>query len=52
MDWDKYHRAPVSVEFKVRRQATLILLKGEGEVGRLVAETSQALIKGLLDKVL
>lgn len=52
VDWDKYRRAPISKQFKVRRQATLVMLKADGEVGRLVAATSEASIKALLDKAL
>ncbi len=52
VDWDKYSRAPVSKQHKVFGRTTLVMLKGEGEIGRLYSETSEARIKGLLDKAL
>ena len=35
---------------KIPRRSTLLLLKGDKELDRIVAETSEARIKSLLDK--
>lgn len=50
MDWDTYRDAPIAKRYKVPYQSTLVMLKSSGEVGRLLAQTSKAKIKGLLDK--
>ena len=52
VDWDKYRGSPLAKAHKVGRQSTLVLLTAQGEAGRLVAQTSEAAIKGLLDKAL
>lgn len=52
VDWDKHRQSPISRDLKVRYQSTLVMLKGDGEAGRLVAQTGEAKIKGLLDKAL
>ena len=52
VDWDKYRRAPIALKLKVFRQSTLVMLKGDGEIGRLVAATGEVAIKDLLDKAL
>ena len=49
VDWDDHRGSPITKRMKVPRQSTLIMLTGEGEVGRLVAQTSKAAIQGLLD---
>ena len=49
VDWDEHSRAPVSRSLRVRRQSTLVMLTKQGEAGRLVAQTSDAAIRGLLD---
>ena len=49
-DWDAHSNSPVSRNLKITRQSTLVMLTGNGEVGRLVAQTSTSAIKGLLDK--
>ncbi|MBT4687928.1 MAG: hypothetical protein HOB72_07550 [Rhodospirillaceae bacterium] len=52
VDWDLHRRAPISKQLKIWRQSSLVLLKGDSELGRLVAQTSTASIQGLLDKAL
>ncbi len=52
VDYMKYRGSPLSKQHKVRYQSTLVLLNSEGEIGRVVAQTSEAVIKGLLDKAL
>ncbi|MEM9583893.1 MAG: thioredoxin family protein [Pseudomonadota bacterium] len=50
VDWDKYGRAPVARDRKIPRRSTLIVLKGNKELGRIVAGTRRADIKALMDK--
>ena len=50
VDWDTYKSHEVTTDRGVPRRSTLILLRGEEELGRLVAGTSQSQIKGLMDK--
>ena len=52
VDWDKFSSAPVSKERKIPRRSTLLVLKGDNELGRIVARTDEAQIKALLDKAL
>ena len=52
MDWDKYSKAPIAKKYKVPYQSTLVMISGTGEIGRVVAQTSKKMIKGLLDKAL
>lgn len=50
VDWDDYGDAPVSRERKIPRRSTLLVLRGEAELGRVVAGTSEEEIKALMDK--
>ena len=50
VDWDVYSNAPISKKYKIPRRSTLIVLKGDKELGRIVAGTSKTKIKALLDK--
>lgn len=52
VDWDKFGNAPVAVDRNIPRRSTLIALKGGAELGRIVAGTSKADIKSLMDKAL
>lgn len=52
VDWDTYSRHSVTTSRKIPRRSTLVLIKDGQEVGRLVAVTSEAAIKALLDKAL
>ncbi|WP_299694155.1 thioredoxin family protein [uncultured Tateyamaria sp.] len=52
VDWDDYRRHEVATSRNVPRRSTLILLRGEEELGRIVAGTSESQIKGLLDLAL
>ncbi|MEO0342710.1 MAG: thioredoxin family protein [Pseudomonadota bacterium] len=49
VNWDIYRTADITRDLKVPRRSTLVLLKGQDELGRLVAQTSTDRIKGLLD---
>ncbi|MFN7222948.1 MAG: hypothetical protein ACK4MS_02895 [Paracoccaceae bacterium] len=52
MDWDEYGKGKLSKSLKIPRRSTLVALKGQAELGRIVAGTSKADIKVLLDKAL
>lgn len=52
VDWDDYGNAPVARDRNIPRRSTLIALKGNAELGRIVAGTSQRDIKALMDKAL
>lgn len=52
VDWDEYQRHAVTRSRGVPRRSTLLLLRGDEELGRLVAETREASIKALLDLAL
>jgi thiol-disulfide isomerase/thioredoxin len=52
VDWDDFGRAPVARDRNIPRRSTLIVLKGDKELGRIVAGTSRADIKALMDKAL
>jgi thiol-disulfide isomerase/thioredoxin len=52
VDWDDFGSAPVARDRNVPRRSTLIALRGETEIGRLVAGTSERDIKGLMDQAL
>ncbi len=50
VDWDLYGNAPVVVERNIPRRSTLIVLRGQEELGRIVAGTSTSDIRALMDK--
>ena len=50
VDWDAYGDKKVSTSRNIPRRSTLVLLKGNKELGRIVAGTSKSEIKALLDK--
>lgn len=52
VDWDDFRDAPVTTERNIPRRSTLLVLKGEQELGRIVAGTREAEIKALLDQAL
>lgn len=52
VDWDEFGRAPVVVDRNIPRRSTLIALKGDAELGRIVAGTSKEDIKTLMDRAL
>lgn len=49
VDWDEYGDGDLSRKLQIPRRSTLVLLKGETELGRTVAGTSRQEIKALLD---
>lgn len=50
VDWDDYGDQPVARDRNIPRRSTLLVLRGNRELGRIVAGTSEAEIKALLDK--
>lgn len=49
VDWDTYKSHDVTVFRDIPRRSTLIVLRGEDELGRVVAGTSESQIKALMD---
>ncbi|MCU0902559.1 MAG: thioredoxin family protein [Tabrizicola sp.] len=52
VDWDEHGKGELSKALKIPRRSTLVALKGREELGRIVAGTSKADIKALLDLAL
>lgn len=52
VDWDSYKNAAITVMNNIPRRSTLIVLKGDAELGRIVAGTSRKDIKALMDLAL
>ncbi|MBT8408431.1 MAG: thioredoxin family protein [Alphaproteobacteria bacterium] len=52
IDWDIHSDAPISRSLNIPRRSTLVVLKGDKELGRIVAGTRNAEIKALLDTAL
>ncbi|MEM9240480.1 MAG: thioredoxin family protein [Pseudomonadota bacterium] len=50
VDWDTYKSADVTLARNIPRRSTLLVLRGENELGRIVAGTSESQIKELMDK--
>ena len=52
VDWDQYADGTLSKSLNIPRRSTLVAMKGQAEIGRIVAGTSKADIKALLDAAL
>lgn len=52
VDWDKYAKSKLSKDLGIPRRSTLVALKGNTEIGRIVAGTSKTDIKALMDAAL
>jgi len=52
VDWDTYKNAALTKELKIPRRSTLVVLKGNDELGRIVAGTARNQIKALMDTAL
>lgn len=50
VNWDKYKNSPISTDNKIRRRSTLLVLRGNKKLGKVVAKTSESSIKRLLKK--
>ena len=51
-DWDTWGESAIVTTMNIPRRSTLVVLKGDKELGRIVADTSKANIKALLDVAL
>ena len=49
VDWDEYKYLPVVVDREIPMRSTMILLKGDEEISRLVAATGRRNIQAFLD---
>lgn len=49
IDWDKHATSAISRKLKIPRRSTLVLLRGDQELGRNVANPTKSAIKELLD---
>jgi thioredoxin 1 len=52
VDWDAYGKSDLVKELKIPRRSTLVVLKGDQELGRIVAQTGRNTIKALMDTAL
>ena len=52
IDWDTYGKSDLAKSLKIPRRSTLVVLKGNQELGRIVAQTGKAQIKALMDTAL
>lgn len=52
VDWDTYGEADITSRMGIPRRSTLVALKGDEELGRLVAATGKSAIQGLMDAAL
>lgn len=52
VDWDTYGRSALAQELRIPRRSTLVLLRGDQELGRIVADTRERAIRTLLDTAL
>ncbi len=49
VDWDDFSKHDVTTSRKIPRRSTLLVLRGDKELGRVVAGTSESDIKALMD---
>lgn len=49
VDYDIYADHEVSTSRNIPRRSTLIVLKGDDELGRVIAQSSERKVKGLMD---
>ena len=52
VDWDQYGEDPLTQRLNIPRRSTLVVLKGQDELGRIVAGTSTEEIQALMDVAL
>lgn len=52
VDWDDYGKHAFTKGLKIPRRSTLVALKGDQEIGRIVAQTGTDEIKALMDAAL
>ncbi len=49
VDWDNYGNGELSRSLNIPRRSTLVVLKGDQELGRIVAGTKRKVIRELMD---
>lgn len=49
VDWDVYYGSAIAADYKIPRRSTLLVLRGDQELGRIVADASRSKIKALMD---
>lgn len=52
VDWDEFGRGELAQELNIPRRSTLVVMRGEAELGRVVARTSRSDIQALMDLAL
>ena len=52
VDWDTWGEGDLVAQLNIPRRSTLVVLKGDQELGRIVAGTAKAEIKALMDVAL
>ena len=52
IDWDMWGEGELVAQLNIPRRSTLVVLKGDQELGRIVAGTAKAEIKALMDLAL
>lgn len=52
VDWDLYNKDPLTLRLNIPRRSTLVVLKGQDELGRIVAGTATEEIQALMDVAL
>lgn len=52
VDWDEHGKSSLAKSLNIPRRSTLVVLKGDQELGRIVAGTSVADIQALMDTAL
>ena len=52
VDWDIHSGSELARSLNIPRRSTLVALKGDAEIGRLVADTRAGSIKALMDAAL
>ncbi|AHM03309.1 thioredoxin-related protein [Roseibacterium elongatum DSM 19469] len=52
VDWDRYGQSEFALMLGVPRRSTLIVLRGEDELGRVIASTRDADIRALMETAL
>lgn len=52
VDWDDFGKSELVKSLGIPRRSTLVVLKGDKELGRIVADTSEASIRKLADTAL
>lgn len=49
VDWDTYGKSQLVARMRIPRRSTLVVLKGDEELGRIVADTREDKIRELMD---